>query len=42
MTIIMPNKDHFVYKNSIFKIFRPWEHSHFVDILGSKHFKNTW
>ena len=33
----MPNIDHFVYKNSIFKIVRLWEHGHFVDILGSKH-----
>ena len=33
----MPNIDHFVYKNSIFKIVRLWEHGHFVDILGIKH-----
>jgi hypothetical protein len=33
----MPNIDHFVYKNYIFKIVRLWEHGHFVDILGSKH-----
>ena len=32
----MPNIDHFVYKNSIFKIVRLWEHGHFVDILGLK------
>jgi hypothetical protein len=33
----MPNIDHFLYKNSIFKILRLWEHGHFVDILGIKH-----
>jgi hypothetical protein len=36
-TLNMPNKDHFLYKNLIFKTVGQWEHAHFADSLGNKH-----